>query len=112
MCKAYWLVGSALVLALGGDLAAGEKSEKKKLLLITESRGFQHGCVKRNATFIGKADPRNLNLPSVKDVDYPSVTVHANYRGRVASTKPFEIMHEGKAVIRVEPCVVEVVFQE
>jgi type 1 glutamine amidotransferase len=45
------LLGLALALVLGLTgliLAAGEKpSAKKRLLVITESRGFRHGCVTR-----------------------------------------------------------------
>src|SRR5436309_86288 len=117
MHKIPWFFGFALVLGFSGNAPAGEKAANKKLLLITESRGYRHGCVTRNAEVLVKLDPQNL--PKVKDVEFKvekkkdgTMAVQTIYIGRVNSTKPFDIKHEGEAFARIHPCVVEVTFQE
>src|SRR5262245_60864307 len=75
---------------------ADKKSDIKRILLITESRGYRHGCVTRNAELLVTVDPQNP--PKVKDFDFEVVkqkdgktVVKAWYLGRVNTTKPFEI---------------------
>jgi type 1 glutamine amidotransferase len=115
MNKISWLLGLVLVVGFCGNAPAGEKN--KKLLLITESRGYRHGCVTRNFEFRVKPDPENL--PKVKDVEFRvekkkdgTTFIHAFYIGRVNTTKPFDIKHEAEVFARVQPCVVEITFQE
>ena len=44
-----WLTLALAVVVAGSVVAEGKKTaEKKKLLVITESKGFVHGCVNRN----------------------------------------------------------------
>ena len=49
MRKSLWLIAGILLAGLSGsDLAGGEKpAAKKRLLVITESKGFRHDCVNR-----------------------------------------------------------------
>ncbi|MBI3410001.1 MAG: ThuA domain-containing protein [Planctomycetes bacterium] len=99
------------------DKKSGDAPANKKILLITESRGYRHSCVTRNTELLVSIDPQNP--PKVKDVEIQvskgkdgKVSVQAVYIGRVSGTKPFEIKHEGKPFARVQPCVVEVTFLE
>lgn len=117
MNRIHWLLGLTVVLGFWGDAAAGEKNDKKKVLLITESRGFRHGCVTRGVELVSKIDPESI--PKVKDFEFRvnkskdgKLSVGALYVGRVDTTKTFEIQHEGATFARIKPCVVEVTFQE
>ena len=85
MQRLTWLMVFAAFLGLCGNVPAQEKGPKKNLLLITESRGFKHGCVIRKAT--------------------------ANYAGRIPTPKALEVS-SAEVTVKIEPAVVEKAFME
>lgn len=102
-------------LAWGAD---NEKaSAKKRLLLITESKGFRHGCVARHVSLAKDADMQALaKLPGVrvqtKKAQDGKVTHTAFYDGRLDPPKELELKIDGKVAAVVKPCLVEKTFVE
>lgn len=107
MKRFVWFL--ALFLLLPAGLAAGDKkTNAKKILLITESKGFRHGCVARKVTVVAK----EFDLETLPKSD--SVRVqggNAFYDGRI-DAKGIEIKAGGRVVLKAEPCVVEKTFIE
>src|SRR5262249_2331832 len=102
-----------------GAAGAQQKPERQlHVLVITESKGFRHGCVTRQVTLARDVDPKNppkidgLEVKVVKNKDGKE-TVQVAYHGRVPSGKPFELRSaDGKVVATVKPAVVEETFFE
>lgn len=106
-----------LVLLTGGTIAEAQNG-KKKLLLITESKGFRHGCVARKVQLLPGVDPAELGkdsglrIQANKSKKGDKASYQVFYDGRVESPEPFEVKVGGKAVAKVTPCVVEKTFLE
>jgi len=101
--------------------ASAEEKKAKRILLITESRGFRHGCVTRHVKASAEVDPKALAaVPGVRDVkvnkdkDGKVTGLTATYDGggRVDPEKGSELKVEGKGVAVALPCVVEKAFAE
>jgi hypothetical protein len=95
--------------ALAGEPAGG----KKKLLLITESRGFRHGVVTRKASVGADVDPKALG--DVKGLEVQrdkNGKVNVLYTGRIDTPAGTEIKAGGKVIGKAEPALVEVIFME
>jgi type 1 glutamine amidotransferase len=123
---------AVLALAGGGTLSARQATPApaqpptKHLLLITESKGFKHGCVDRKVTLAKGLDPANLpKVPNldlrvvktkVKDKDGKERDVEritAYYHGRIAAPGVMEFKDAaGQLVAKVEWSVVEQVMTE
>src|SRR5262249_34956145 len=117
------LSASAIVLALAAVTAtsADEKKAPKRILLITESKGFRHGCVTRQVKATAEVDPKALAaVPGVRDVkvnkdkDGKVTSLTATYEGggRIDPEKGMELKIEGKGVAVALPCVVEKAFAD
>jgi type 1 glutamine amidotransferase len=98
-----------LVAPLKGGPAAGER---KRLLLITESRTFVHDPVKRKYTLAADLDP--AKLPSVPGLDLKvekggkgGSKIVANYSGRIDTPEGIEFKDGGKVVAKVNWCLSE-----
>jgi len=107
----------ALLVFVPGFVDAGDKQgEKKNILLITESKGFRHGCVARKVTVAKDADMEKIaKLPGFR------VQTNKNKEGKVNHTvfydgridmKGIEIKDGSKTLVKVEPCVVEKSFMQ
>jgi uncharacterized protein len=128
-----WRLASvAVVLALAGGntlSAHNQPSTTKHLLLITESKGFKHGCVNRKVTVAKDLDPNNLPKiaglelrleknkvkvkvkDEVKEVVVEKVVCY--YHGRIDSPAGVEFKDtSGKFVAKVEWCLVEATMVE
>lgn len=100
--------------------AEDDKEPVKRLLLITESRGYRHSCVTRKVELTAKLDPENL--PKIKGVEFIVVKkkvkdqevskVEAMWTGRADGPKPVEIKHEDMVIGKAFPCVVETTMME
>jgi type 1 glutamine amidotransferase len=110
------LAAVAVLALLGGAAAAQDKAgPKKHLLVITESKGFRHGCVARRVDLA-----KDVDLKAPPKIDGLEIRVSKNkdgvekaeafYHGRVPSGKPFELRADGKVVAVVKPAVVEEFF--
>jgi type 1 glutamine amidotransferase len=120
-----WMMALAAAAVLGLAGAGGaqaDKGPKKKLLVITESKGFRHGCVTRTVTVAKGLDPKDLpkvdglevRVSKVKDkAGVEKEKVELFFHGRVPGGKPFELRSaDGKVVATVKPAVVEDTFFE
>src|SRR5687768_4232343 len=106
----------AIFAFIPGALSAGEKKDapKKNILLITESKGFRHGCVTRKVTVDKQADLEKIGkMPGFR------VQMNKNKEGVISHTvfydgrldlKGLEIKDGSKVLVKVEPCVVEKTF--
>jgi type 1 glutamine amidotransferase len=111
-------VTAALALAATTTLAANhEQPAVKHLLLITESKGFKHGCVNRKVTLAKDLDPKNLpkiaglDLKVVKEKDKERVTGY--YHGRIGKPGFIEFKDgNGNFVAKVEWSLVEATMTE
>jgi type 1 glutamine amidotransferase len=92
-------------------------AQNKKVLLITESKGFRHGVVTRKTTLLLKdLDPNKL--PKIDGLDLGvrkekdgKITVTAHYAGVIGS-EPLEFRQGNEVVARCEPCLAEKTFIE
>lgn len=104
-----FLFASVGLLLLGLSIplhADNDKEPKKRLLLITESRGYRHGCVARKVTTsITVAGKPVTNLDGWELSVGKDGKLQASYNG-LAKTVEVEIK------TKVEPCVVEKTFAE
>lgn len=105
-----------LLLVLPGLTAAGDKKGPKNILLITESKGFRHGCVARKVTLGKDVDP--TTLPKVEGLRVQTskskdgkISHTVFYDGRI-DLKGFEVKDGTRVLVRAEPCVVEQTFME
>jgi type 1 glutamine amidotransferase len=107
------ILTAAALLALAGFAAAPaeqkeEKKPVKRILLITESKGFQHGCVARKVEMVSKEDRKELaKLPGVR-LQGDKVC----YDGRLSPPKKLELKVADKTAAVVTPCLVEQAFVE
>lgn len=121
------LAGLALVLALGGmgplpaqtpkptakAVTDDKQPAAKHLLLITESKGFKHGCVNRKVTLAKDLDPKNL--PKIENLELRATKdgkVEGYYFGPIMSKDGVEFKDGNKFVAKVEWCLVEAVMTE
>lgn len=110
----------ALLLALPGAASAADKADaagaKKRLLIITESKGFRHGCVTRKVALAPGLQPESLPIvPGLEirvntDPKAGRINLQGTYAGRLEG--PTELMAGGKPVAKVEPALVEKTFME
>jgi type 1 glutamine amidotransferase len=114
------LVGACLFGPAADTLGAGGKSgeKKKRLLVITESRGFRHGCVTRKVNLAPDVDPKQLpKIPGLqvqtgkpgKD-GKPRVTVF--FTDRIGGPNAVEVKDGARVIARAEPCLVEKTLME
>ena len=114
MKRCVWLL--AVCLALPAGLSAGEKAGSKNILLITESKGFIHGCVARKVTVAKDADFEKLakidglRVQTNKSKD-GKISHNVFYDGRI-DEKGVEIKDGEKVVVKIAPCVVEKTFMQ
>lgn len=101
-----------------GLLSAGDKDKKKNILLITESKGFRHGCVTRKVVLAKgvTADmlPKVPGLSVNKSVDKKTEKVNYNTRfdgGRI-DLNGITVKDGDKVLATLLPCVVEKTFME
>jgi type 1 glutamine amidotransferase len=116
------LVGANRLSAQPGATAAGDKQPpgKKRLLLITESKGFVHDVVRRKVTLAADLDP--MNLPKIQGLELKVVKekkkgeevdkIVAQYSGRIETPAGIEFSEGKKFVAKVEWCLVEKTFKE
>jgi type 1 glutamine amidotransferase len=108
---------AALALAAAPRLSAqtaGEKpiNGKKRLLLITESKGFVHDVVRRKVTLAKDLDADNLPKITGLELKVDKGKVVGNYFGRIDTPNGVEFSDGDKAVAKVEWCLVEKTFKE
>ncbi len=91
--------------------AAGDKTPKKRLLLITESKGFPHPVSARQYTILAK-DATIDQFPKLEglDVSAKDKKISIRYHGRL--DKPMEIKNKGVVLAIVKPCLVETTFMK
>lgn len=115
---------SALILALftltsisqaqdartGSIRARSEGDTKKRVLLITESKGFVHSVVRRSVTV--SKDVKLEDFPKMDQLEVKGNKdkVSVAYHGRL--TKPLEIKAGDKTLAVIKPCLVETTFME
>jgi type 1 glutamine amidotransferase len=116
-------VGLAAVLAAGTtyQLRAGEKQPaNKRLLLITESKGFVHDVVRRKVTLAPDLDPKDLpKIPGLslkvvkkKMKDKEIEVIEGYYYGRIDTPAGVEFSDGKKFVAKVEWSLAEKTFKE
>jgi uncharacterized protein len=117
-------LGLAALLVLAGAAPvtadnAGDKqpAAKKRLLLITESKGFVHDVVKRKVKVADDLDPKNL--PKIAGLEFKvgkgkkgDDTVTANYYGRIDTPAGVEFSEGTKFVAKAEWSLVEKIMKE
>lgn len=121
MRKILSAVLAALLLGgLGSGTAAAQQKvadKPKRLLVISESQGFRHGCVTRKVALTAEVDPKNppkvegLEIRVGKPGKDGKVKVEGLYHDRLGAA-PIEVKDGGKVLAKVTPCVVEVTFHE
>lgn len=121
----YLLFGLLLV---APAVAEAQEGAKKQLLVITESKGFRHGCVTRKVSLaqglaaqdLAKVKIDGLVVQITKKIVEDKKTgekkevesVNIAYNGRIPSPKTLELKDGDKVVAKVEPCLVEKTFME
>jgi type 1 glutamine amidotransferase len=107
--------------------AGGEKAPKKRLLLITESRGFVHGVVARPVTIAKDATigqlrkfteglENSLEVKVVKtkvkgkDKDTEKEKLVVSYNGTMP--KEFTLKDKDQLLVTIKPCLVEKTFMD
>jgi type 1 glutamine amidotransferase len=106
--------------ATPGAPAGDKQPAAKHLLLITESKGFKHGCVNRKVTLAKDLDPQKLpKIPhlelktiKVKVKDKEEERVVGYYHGQIDTPAGVEFKDDGKLVAKVEWCLVEATMVE
>lgn len=100
----------ALSIAPSPVLAQGEQAPKKRLLLISESKGFPHPVSARQYTIVAK-DATLEQFPKIEGLDVSlnkDKKVVVKYYGRL--DKPLEIKNNGILLAIAKPCLVETTF--
>jgi type 1 glutamine amidotransferase len=115
--KRMWALLGILLFGLLGSVDAGDKAAvKKRLLVITESKGFRHGCVTRKVQLAPDLTLQSLpQIPGLKiHVDKSKkdgkTSLRGEYNARLEG--PTELQSGGKLAAKVEPCLVETIFME
>jgi type 1 glutamine amidotransferase len=105
------LAGPPRLAAQGG---AGEKPNggKKRLLLITESKGFVHDVVRRKVTLAEGLDPENLPKIQGLELKLDKKKIVGAYHGRIDTPAGIEFSEGKKFVAKVEWALVEKTFKE
>ncbi len=108
---AITLFALGVALAPGAGLAQ-EAGAKKKVLLITESKGFVHSVVARKVTVDPKADAEKFpKTPGLNvSVDAKTKKVRVAFSGRLAA--PLEIKDGSDVLAKISPCEVESTFMK
>ncbi|MCI0640236.1 MAG: ThuA domain-containing protein [Gemmataceae bacterium] len=107
------LLALGVVLAFHGPALAQGDGAGKRLLVITESRGFRHGCVTRETKVANGIDP--LSLPKEQfefQKNKEGKVTKIIYTGRFPSPEVLDIEADNKVIAKVTPCVVEKTFME
>jgi type 1 glutamine amidotransferase len=92
--------------------AQGEQAPKKRLLLISESKGFPHPVSARQYTILVK-DATIGQFPKMEGLDVSlskDKKVVVKYHGRL--DKPLEIKNNGIVLAIAKPCLVETTFMK
>jgi type 1 glutamine amidotransferase len=103
---------AAVVTILAPPSGSAGSASGKKLLLITESRGFRHGVVTRKVTLTADVDAQTP--PKVEGLEIKpdkKGTPQGSYGGRVGP-EGVELKAGDKVLATVEPCLVEKTFME
>jgi type 1 glutamine amidotransferase len=106
--------------ALGTPIQAQESgAPKKKLLLVTESRGFVHGVVARPVSVakgitldqFPKLGPGfDAKMVKYKDKGVEKEKLVVSYNGPIQ--KPIEIQNNNEILATIKPCLVETTFMD
>ncbi len=88
--------------------ASGET--KKRVLLITESKGFVHSVVRRSVTVAKDAKAEDFPKLDQLEVKENKGKVSVAYHGRLV--KPLEIKAGDKLLAVIKPCLVETTFMD
>lgn len=107
--KRIWLYTLLMLLATW-VAAPAEAGESKRLLVITESKGFRHGCVTRKVTLAKGVDAKQLpQIEGLEVIVDKKGGVRAAYHDRV-DARGVDVKNGRQLVARVEPCLVETTF--
>jgi type 1 glutamine amidotransferase len=112
MKQCVWLLAGLLALGATTARADDAPAGKKKLLVITESRGFRHGVVTRKVALAKDVDAKQVQVKGLEITFSKDGKPSAIYRGRAEASTPFDLRAGGKVVARVEPCLVESTFMD
>jgi type 1 glutamine amidotransferase len=112
MTRFVWLLAGALALTAGFARADDAPGGKKRLLIITESRGFRHGVVTRKVALARDADPKQIHVKGLTVTFGKDGKPSASYSGRAEAPTPFDLKEGGKVVATVQPCLVESTFMD
>ncbi len=88
----------------------GDSQTKKRVLLITESKGFVHSVVRRSVNVAKEAKAEDFPKMDGLEVKNNKGKLSVAYYGRIV--KPLEIKADGKVVATIKPCLVESTFMD